>query len=371
MCENGFAVRTYPNSPGLLRRLILVQPGEVVHVGRISPHKTAYLTLDELTADPKLARRLPPDLAWRCRALPLVEHNGRVTVVMADPDDAEAREAVVAALGPKSCVVKGSALTIDARLAEIWGDKARRRLKLKVCAFPDPLPDVLWDYTKALGSLLGAHLGRMSTAGEVNALGKEGGRADCDLVIFGKHCHLLIRRLLSRSTADGGLASQRSAAPLAVLVAEQPRWPLERILLVICGESADNVAVDWALRLAQPSGAAVTVLAVVPPVPAMYHGLSRMEQGVAALLATDTALGRQMHQVVRRLAECKVDGTLRLRQGAPDEQICREMVEGDHDLIVIATKPCRWWLCQLKGDPICSLLSRVDRPMLLAEPATA
>ena len=167
------------------------------------------------------------------------------------------------------------------------------------------------------------------------------------------------------------MPSQQSAVPFAILVAQRPRWPLERILLVICGESADNAAVDWALRLARPSTAAVTVLAVVPPVPAMYHGLSRMEQGVAALLTTDTTLGRQMHQVARRLAECQVDGTLRLRQGAPDQQICREMVEGDHDLIIMATRPCRWWLRQLKGDPICSLLSRVDRPVLFAEPTTA
>jgi nucleotide-binding universal stress UspA family protein len=294
---------------------------------------------------------------------------------MADPDDTEAREAVVAALGPKSCVVKGSPLTIDAQLSEIWGEETRRRLKLKVCAFPDPLPDELWDYTQALSSLLGAHLGRMTTEEEVNALVKGGRRADsCLLVIgcpMGKRCHPLIRRLLSRSTADRGLAAQQRAVPFAILAAQRPRWPLERILLVNCGESVDNVAVDWTLRLARPSAATVTILAVVPPVPAMYHGLSRMEQGVAALLATDTDLGRQMHQAARRLAECKVDGTLRLRQGAPDQQICREVVEGDHDLIVMATRPCRWWLRQLKGDPICSLLRRVDRPVLIAESTIA
>jgi nucleotide-binding universal stress UspA family protein len=346
-----------------------------LYVGKVGPRETAYLTVDELTEDPELARCLPPDLAWRFHALPLAEDNGRITVAMADPDDAEAREAVVAALGPRSCVVKGSALTIDARLAEIWGDEARRRLRLQVCAFPDPLPDELWNYAHALGALLGARLGRMSTAEEANALTREAGRADCDLLVIGyrlgERCHPLLRRLLSRSVANGAPASQQSAVPFAVLVARRPRWPLERILLVICGESADNVAVDWALRLARPSTAAVTVLTVVPPVPAMYHGLSRMEQGVAGLLTTDTALGRQMHHAARRLAECKVDGTLRLRQGAPDKQICREVVEGDHDLIVMATKPCRWWLRQLKGDPICSLLRSVNRPVLLAEPTTA
>jgi nucleotide-binding universal stress UspA family protein len=238
-----------------------------------------------------------------------------------------------------------------------------------VCAFPDPLPDELSDYVQALSTLLGASMVRTSTAGEVNALASEEGGADSDLVVFGQGCHQVIRYLLARPIADNGLASQQRVVPFAVLVAQQPRWPIERILLVICGDSADNVAVDWALRLAQASVAAVTALAVVPAVPAMYHGLSRMEQSLAALLRTDTALGRQMHHIAQELAACRIEGTLRLRQGAPDQQICREAVEGDHDLVVTATRPCRWWLRQLKGDPICSLLGRVDRPVLITVPS--
>lgn len=330
-----------------------------------------FLELDNLAADPTLAQRLPRDLAWRCHALPLAEDNGRITVAMADPEDAEAREAVVAALGPSSCVVRGSPLAIDALLTEVWGNGAGQHLRLKICAFPDPLPDGLWDYSQALGALLGAHLGRMSTAGDLSALTKEGGHADCDLVVFGQRCHPLIRCLLSRPATEGGPALRKGAFPFGILVAQQPRWPLERILLVVCGESADDVAVDWVLRLARPSAAAVTALAVVPPVPAMYHGLSGMRQGLAALLATDTALGRQMHHVARRLADCKVDGTLRLRQGVPDQQICREVVEEEYDLIVMATEPCRWRLRQLKGDPVCKLLSWVDRPLLLTGPIVA
>jgi hypothetical protein len=268
-------------------------------------------------------------------------------------------------------VVQDDPLTIDARLARIWEDAACRRPKLRVCTFPDPLPAELWDYAQALGALLGAHLGRLTTAEEVNALTMKAGRVDCDLIIFGKRSHPLIPRLLSQSIAENALSSQQFDAAFGLLVAQEPRWPLERILLVLCGESADNVAVDWALRLACPSTAAVTVLAVVPPVPAMYHGLSRMEQTLRSLLSTDTALGCQMRQVAWRLAECKLDGTLRLRQGRPDQQICREMAEGDHDLTILATKPCRWWLRHLKGDPICSLLNGVNRPLLFVEPKTA
>jgi nucleotide-binding universal stress UspA family protein len=227
----------------------------------------------------------------------------------------------------------------------------------------------LWRYAEALSALLGGRLSHVTTAEEVNALTRDGLR-DGDLIIFGEGCHSLIRRMLSLPAAEGAMPAGENVPSFGVLAAQEPRWPLERILLVLCGRSADNVAVDWALRLACPSTAAVTVLAVIPPVPAMYHGLSRMEQTLCSLLTTDTALGCQMRQVTRRLAECSLDGTLRLRQGAPNRQICREMVKGDYDLVIMATKPCRWWLRQLKGDPICLLLSRVDRPVLFVEPTT-
>ena len=325
------------------------------------PRKTASLAHDQ----PATA----PDLARRYRALPLGEDRGRVTVAVANPDDAQARDAILAALGPESRVVRGDPLTIEALLAEAWGDVACGRPKLRVCAFPDPLPDELRNYAEALGALLGGLLRRVTTAEGVNALTRDGLR-DRDLVVLGKGSHPLLRRLLSLPVAEGALSSGESAASFGILAAQEPRWPLERILLVLCGRSTDNVAVDWALRLACPSTAAVTVMAVIPPVPAMYHGLSRMEQTLCSLLTTDTALGCQMRQVTRRLAECSLDGTLRLRQGAPNRQICREMVKGDYDLVIMATKPCRWWLRQLKGDPICSLLSWVNRPVLFVEPTT-
>jgi hypothetical protein len=112
-------------------------------------------------------------------------------------------------------------------------------------------------------------------------------------------------------------------------------------------------------------------MAVVPPVPAMYQGLARMEQSLAALLSTDTRLGRQLHQAARRLIEGQVEATLCLRQGAPDQELCREVVKRDHDLTVITIRSGRWWLRHREGAQICWLLSQVDRPVLLAEPTIA
>jgi nucleotide-binding universal stress UspA family protein len=326
------------------------------------PRRTPSIAPDQPATESGLARRLPFDLALRHQGPPLAAERGRVTVAAANPEDVQASDAIRAAPNPKSCLVQGDPLSIDALLSEAWEDVAFSRPKLGVCTFPGPLADELWNYGKALGSLLGGHLSRVTTAEEVNALTRNSHRA-CDLLIFGHDNHSLVRRTLSVPVAEG-------AAPFAVLVAQEPRWPLERILLALSGGGADNVAVDWALRLACPSTASVTVLAVVPPVPAMYHGLSRMEQTLRSLQRTDTALGCQMRQAARRLVASGVDSTLRLRQGGAEQQICREMDERDYDLAIMATNPCRWWLRQMKGDPICSLLKWARWPVLFVEPKT-
>jgi hypothetical protein len=203
---------------------------------------------------------------------------------------------------------------------------------------------------------------RLTAAEELTPLTGEGLGA-VDLVILGTESPSLIRRMLSPPVLQ-------QAGPSAVLRVQEPRWPLKRILLVLSDAVADGPAVDWAVLLARPTSSVITVLAVVPPVPVMYHGLSRMEQTLRSLLRTDTALGCKMREVSRRLAASGVESTLRLRQGTAEQQICREMAEGDHDLAILATNLCGWWLRQLKGDPICSLLKSARWPVMFAKATT-
>jgi nucleotide-binding universal stress UspA family protein len=171
-----------------------------------------------------------------------------------------------------------------------------------------------------------------------------------------------VERLLPASMGDQG----PGWAFTSLLMVRQPRWPFKKLLLVIRGEEADDAAADWIVRLAQPSGAAVTVLAIVPPVPAMYDQRPSMPLGLATMLAADTALGRRMRQMAYRLVDGEIEGLLRLRQGPPDWQIRREVAEGDYDLIVMAAEPHSRLLRRLLGELVGSLLQWVDRPVLIA-----
>jgi len=321
--------------------------------------RTAYLSLDELAPNLKLARRLPADLAWRFHALPLAEDKGSITVAMANPDDTAAREAIIAALGPTSCVVQGNAAAIDALLAEIWEDETNP-LRVAVCDFPNPVLQEIWEYAQALGELLGARLSRMNTAEGINALAREDEGIEQELFIFEEPDHPLLHLLLSEG--------KQTTRPVATLTTRQPRWPMKSILLVIFGDREDNAAVDWVLRLARQSASAVTILAVVPPVPDMYDRRIYPEQGLPALLTAETPLGRQMRQVARHLADWGIETTLRLRQGPPDWQIHREVAEGDCDLIAMAARPDHWLLHQMGGDLLDHLLRWSDRPVLIAKP---
>jgi nucleotide-binding universal stress UspA family protein len=341
----------------------------VARVGKTCSQTTPYLALDRLAANPRLARRLPADLACRFHALPLTEEYGRITVAMADPSDAAARTVIAAALGSESCIVQADLPAIDALLAEIWGRLPAPALDLGVCGFSRPVSGELWHYAQALAGLLHARLTCLDSGEGIDALSTEGARSQRDLLLIGDPEEPLFRQRL-RFTPGGAPDPQGHGLPLALLAARQPRWPLKSILLLICGEEGDGAALGWVLRLARQSESAVTVLAIVPPVPAMYGQRMQLAHGLPALLTAGSSLGQQMRRVARSLVDWEIEGTLRLRQGPPDWQVRRELAAGDYDLIAMADRPCRWWQSWLEGDLIGQLLRWVDRPLLIAKGKT-
>jgi nucleotide-binding universal stress UspA family protein len=216
-------------------------------------------------------------------------------------------------------------------------------------------------YAEYVGGLLGGCLDYVPGDCSFSAL-IETAREDYELVICGEPDQSFVNRLLQGSLGRRAL----DQLPTSLLFVRRPHWFLKRLLLVVQGETSDDNAMDWALRLAGSSGAAVTVLAVVPPVPVMYQGLSGVEGGLPELLSTDTPLGRQMRSMAQRLVDCGIEGKLHLRQGALVWEIRREAAEGGYDLIAVAAAHqdgLRRWLL---GELSTSLLGLVDRPLLIA-----
>ena len=326
-----------------------------------------HLAFRGLCLEPRLARRLPAELAWRFHALPLAQDRGRITVAMADPDDPEARRAVAAALGAAACMVRCDAGAIDSLLAQIWGEQTPQPLKALLCAFPSPVPAPVDRYAQSLGDLLGADLERVSTAGGMYRLQEDDVEEKTDLYVVHDPAHPLLRRLLSSGAAGRPGEGQRRFQPAALIVRE-PRWPLRRILLILCAEEKDSAAVDWVLHLAHLSASRVTVLTVVPPVPGMYGRRAAPGDGLPGLLTANSSLGQQMRRVARHLTTWEIEATLRLREGAPEVQIRREVDDSDYDLVAVAGHPCpplrRW----LQGTGTNDLFKWISRPVLITRP---
>ena len=80
----------------------------------------SFEEVDGLRVNPRIARLLPRDIAYRYHALPVAGSGDRISVLMSDPEDTEARRAICRFLGPSTCVLHTPADTIDRLLTENW-----------------------------------------------------------------------------------------------------------------------------------------------------------------------------------------------------------------------------------------------------------
>jgi nucleotide-binding universal stress UspA family protein len=347
-----------------------IRDGGDIHMTVTKTHPT-HLSIDHLTVNPRLGRCLPATVAWRYHALPIAKDNDHFTVAMANPYDETACRAIAASLGSQPYVVKGSQAIIDQQLAQLWPDEAQHTpLNILVYHQDCPFAGEVKTYAKRISHLINGkltHLQPEPTQADFKALMEKAG-CDQDLVIFGEQDQSLIQRILAGPS--GCKAAER--LPTSVLIARQPRWPLNRILLITRGYISDNMAVDWLVRLAQPSRAKTTVLALIPTSPGMYQrAATTMPHGLADWLATDTPLGHQLRRISQQLANWDIEGRLHFRQGTPSEQIQVEVADGDYDLIVMAADPDDWWERRLLGEVVSPLLHKADRPVLVVKPTTA
>jgi nucleotide-binding universal stress UspA family protein len=186
--------------------------------------------------------------------------------------------------------------------------------------------------------------------------------ADFDLLLYGEPERPPLDRVLFGSSGR----RVTSKMPTTILVAQHPHWPICRILLVIRVAASEELAVDWAGRLAQSSGAHLTILPLVAAQPLIYGCGSQLQVGIESLLTPNTPCGKQLRSFLRLLQQWRVNGTLRVRQGEPLGQICWEIDEGQYDLVIIGAEQSSRWRRWLFGDLVGPLISRVNRPILIA-----
>ncbi len=186
-----------------------------------------------------------------------------------------------------------------------------------------------------------------------------------DLVVLGSLGNKRSSRRLFGSVA----MSIVERAQVSVLVYRGDRSRLSRILICTSGTEHGQQAVWAGASLACGAGARATVLHVVDAMPSMYAGLEKMEETLAELLQSATERSKELTwaaQVVK--SECEIS-ELKLRRGIVADEILRESLEGDHDLIVVGSPMVAGGLVRaLLGNVTREIVSRAQCPVLVVRP---
>jgi hypothetical protein len=331
--------------------------------------QNTILRLEHAHPDPRVASLLPSDIAQRCHAVPIAADGQRITVAMEHPEDPVSRQTVVDSLGPETCVVQASPEEMARMLNELWPTNTESKLHFISWEPAEESVTALVPYTRTFAGLMDARL-TCITCSEADRrprdyLSAEIRRQQPDL--------LIIPSLVSpappwwlQNLKENQFIKQ---IPLSLLIAQNPRLPLRKILLVLRDSKYDNAAVNWVLQIASKSKAAVTILPLIAPAPPVYAGINLQQRSLIHLLGSTCPLGETLRQVSKCLVEQNVKGTLRLQEGTIVEQIQQEVEEGEYDLAVIAADARCSIVCWMMGELINPLLNIAKIPTLLAKPS--
>jgi hypothetical protein len=327
------------------------------------------LHLDRITLDLRLMRLLPAEIACRYHALPISTDGRRITIAMAHPEDTAACDAVTAALGKPSCLVQVDQGEINRLLGEVWPHNSSSPLRFMLWNPATNSTGVDQPFSGLFGELFHADLIQADIpwrgARSLDAFLEEATRCQPDLVIFNIPSPPLLKRL----SVDFTVNKLIERLPSSILIVKNPRWPLKKVLLTIRDSDVDNEsAIDWVIRLARNSQASVTIMPLIPPVPEMYGPLIR--NSIPALLTANDPFGKKMRWIARRLASQEVEGTFKLRNGFPLEQLRGEVLESDTDLVITAADPQNHIWHWILGELVNDLFVWLDRPLLITKPIT-
>lgn len=225
-------------------------------------------------------------------------------------------------------------------------------------------------YAEKVSQLLGSKVNCWRTA--VNGQDLDGlltyAQTNCDLLFLSEPVE---RNFLLRMLKRPAHREVLEHIPASLWLVRQPHWPIHTILLIVRGEIGEEDAEEWALHLAQASGASVAVQIISPAAPALYNVGTQIQAPLNMLLTIDAPVGVQLRRILFTLKNAGVEASLQQHSGKPNEQIAQEIAASAPDLIVIAaekkSKLWRWWM----GELVEPLLQWIDRPVLIVRKPVA
>jgi nucleotide-binding universal stress UspA family protein len=157
-----------------------------------------------------------------------------------------------------------------------------------------------------------------------------------DIVVLGTHHHGLIRRLLIGSVTED-LLRKLPVPVLTVSGNAQPKT-LSRILYATDLSESSNEGFTFALELAQTTGASLTVLHSMEPLPLLYGGSSPVIDIEAAKKPLIEEARRKLAELQDEGARKKVVVVTEVTEGSAADRILAAAVDSDAELIVLTIR---------------------------------
>jgi nucleotide-binding universal stress UspA family protein len=109
------------------------------------------------------------------------------------------------------------------------------------------------------------------------------------------------------------------------------------MLICLGGLGYGLTAEHLGVKLARVTGAAVTLLTVVPPIDLDYPEAQKIRTNWQTLAETDTLPGRTLRKAIEAALEVEVTVRVVTRQGNVVEEIRAEIKEGNYDIICMGS----------------------------------
>jgi nucleotide-binding universal stress UspA family protein len=146
---------------------------------------------------------------------------------------------------------------------------------------------------------------------------------------------------------------------------------IKRMLICSAGGRYIDSSLPLMAQIAHGMQAAVTLLHVMPEPPAIYAGLSRLEETADVLLASRSELGLSLSRQQQTFTQLGVKAEVRLRHGPVLEQILRELKTGDYDVVVTGSAPSRSLRTYVLGDISREIVNQANCAVLVVRGQTA
>jgi sulfate transport system ATP-binding protein len=157
-------------------------------------------------------------------------------------------------------------------------------------------------------------------------------------------------------------------SPIPVLVANQGRPSIRRMLLCTAAGEPGKLDVAFGGQLARRTDAEATLLYVDAPEALVERHANQRNGALPPGGKRPRAwIERHLEQGVQTLSGQGVRAGMKVRRGPVVDEILSEANEGDYDLIVIGGHIARTWLDSPERDMTAQLLDRADRPVLVVQ----